>query len=89
MIAQKNTINHDIMGKKTIQQAFKDAKLGVDNAKTQIVNSLPEWVYGAGKIVRKYRVAALSFYGLSLYMICIGEYPSAIITSIIGIYYSW
>lgn len=73
---------------KTTHQAFNDIKKEINNLKKDISDSSPEWLYAIANFVHKYRITATTFYALSLYMIYIGEYPSAIITSIIGIYFS-
>lgn len=66
--------------RKTLQEAFTDLK-------SEIIKCIPDWFYPASKFINKYRVSVIIFQVLSVYMLYIEEYPSAIIAVIISFYF--
>lgn len=63
---------------KTTQQAFNDLR----NA---IIDAIPKSLIDIAKVSKKYMLLTVVCYSLAVYMIYIGEYPSAIISSLLGI----
>lgn len=73
------------MAGKTTQQAFSDLKSSLLDLRSDILDAIPKSLIKFGKLSRKYMVLAVVFYSLAVYLIYIGEYPSAIIASLIGL----